>query len=254
LGVENAWLAPRSCPDRNYSALQTPPNSKPPTPNFSKLAKIKTKVTKKNPPMMDVMEFFQHSAGRWKSKRITHHLAFRRSEMGESEIEVKALAATDATIIELCESHQVDPNLAVGGCCVTWAASMGWDQEGENHEGKTVFALVPDPDKPYSGQLLRDRGYAEIVSVIGHYQMDNDGGLVLTTEYDIMSSIERFWFPSDNVRVRSSTVKRMGGFSTATFCTETRWLGTATADTVVSEPATAATAPNSNLILSPLGW
>ena len=111
-----------------------------------------------------------------------------------------------------------------------------------------MFALVPDADKPHTGQLLRDRGYAEIVAVIGHYEMDNDGGLVLTTEYDIMSSVERFWFPSDNVRVRSSTVKRMGGFSTATFCTETRWLGSATGDS-----ATAATV-NANLILSPLGW
>jgi hypothetical protein len=200
--------------------------------------------------MMDVMEFFQHSAGRWKSKRITHHLAFRRSEMGESEIEVKALAAADPEIIELCKSHEVDPSLAVGGCCVTWAASMGWDQEGENHEGKTVFALVPDPEQPHSGQLLRDRGYAEIVSVIGHYQMDNDGGLVLTTEYDIMSSVERFWFPSDNVRVRSSTVKRMGGFSTATFCTETRWLGGANSETVATESVNI----DPNLTLSPLGW
>ena len=78
--------------------------------------------------------------------------------------------------------------------------------------------------------------------------MDNDGGLVLTTEYDIMSSIERFWFPSPNVRVRSSTVKRMGGFSTATFCTETR---------VLSDSAEIVTAPanlDPNLILSPLGW
>jgi CpeS-like protein len=218
------------------------------------LLKLKLKVTKKNPPMMDVMEFFQHSAGRWKSKRITHHLAFKRSEMGESEIEVKTLAAKDAAIIELCESHQVDPSLAVGGCCVTWAASMGWDQEGENHEGKTVFALVPDANNPHTGQLLRDRGYAEIVAVVGHYEMDNDGGLVLTTEYDIMSSVERFWFPSDNVRVRSSTVKRMGGFSTATFCTETRWLGNSANDAVATESANSTNQQNPQLILSPLGW
>jgi CpeS-like protein len=193
--------------------------------------------------MMDVMEFFQHSAGKWRSKRTTHHLAFRRSEMGESEIEVKALAAKDPEIIELCKSHQVDPSLAVGGCCVTWAASMGWDQ------GKTVFALVPDPENPHSGQLLRDRGYAEIVSVAGHYHMDEDGGLVLTTDYDIMSSIERFWFPSPDVRVRSSTVKRMGGFSTATFCTETRVLES-NGDAVAKSPAQV----DPKLIVSPLGW
>jgi hypothetical protein len=201
--------------------------------------------------MMDVMEFFQHSAGRWRSKRTTHHLAFRRSEMGESEIEVKALDAKDPQVIALCELHQIDANLAVGGCYVTWAASMGWDQEGENHEGQTIFALVPDPDHRDRGQLLRDRGYAEIVAVNGKYQMDEDDGLVLTTDYDIMSSIERFWFPSPNVRVRSSTVKRMGGFSTATFCTETR----VDADNLATPKLQDSTAKvMAQSLVSPLGW
>jgi hypothetical protein len=44
----------------------------------------------------------------------------------------------------------------------------------------------------------------------------------LTTEYETMSSIERFWFASPNMRLRTSTVKRFGGFSTASFCSETR--------------------------------
>jgi hypothetical protein len=52
--------------------------------------------------------------------------------------------------------------------------------------------------------------------------MDDDDALVLTTEYETMSSIERFWFPSPNLRMRTSTVKRFGGFATATFCTESR--------------------------------
>jgi hypothetical protein len=73
---------------------------------------------------------------------------------------------------------------------------------------------------------------------------------VLITDYDIMSSVERFWFPSPNVRVRSSTVKRMGGFSTATFCTETRVLGDATGDSVANSPANI----DPKLIVSPLGW
>lgn len=201
--------------------------------------------------MIDVMEFFRHSAGKWRSKRTTHHLAFRRSEMGESEIEVKALDATDPQVIALCELHQVDPSLAVGGCYVTWAASMGWDQEGENHEGQTVFALVPDAEDPRNGQLLRDRGYAEIVAVNGRFQMDDDGGLVLITDYDVMSSVERFWFPSPDVRVRSSTVKRMGGFSTATFCTETR---VGAAELATPTPTTDSAQLDPQVLGSPLGW
>lgn len=171
---------------------------------------------------MNAMEFFQKSAGRWRSQRTTHHLAFKRAEVGESEIVVEALAALAKEIIELCEFHQIDATLAIGGCRVSWGGSMGWDQEGENHEGNTVFALVPDTDNPRQGRLLRDRGYAEIVPVVGNYHMDDDEGLVLVTDYDTMSSHERFWFASPDLRMRSSTVKRFGGFSTASFCTESR--------------------------------
>jgi hypothetical protein len=171
---------------------------------------------------LDAMEFFRRSAGLWRSQRTTHHLAFRRAELGTSEIQVEALAADDPAITALCQLHDIDPALAAGGCRVSWGGSMGWDKEGENHEGNTVFALVPDGGNPRQGRLLRDRGYAEIVPVVGQYQMDDDGGLVLLTDYETMSSEERFWFAGPNMRCRSSAVKRFGGFSTASFCTETR--------------------------------
>jgi hypothetical protein len=58
--------------------------------------------------------------------------------------------------------------------------------------------------------------------VVGHYEMDEEDGLVLLTEYETMSSRERFWFANDNTRVRTSIVKRFGGFSSTTFCSETR--------------------------------
>jgi hypothetical protein len=172
---------------------------------------------------MDAMEFFQRSSGKWRSQRTTHHLPFRRAESGESAILVKALASDDPQVIEICQLHEVDPSLAAGGCFVSWEGSMAWDKEDEeNHQGTTVFVLVPDEGNPRQGQLLRERGYAEIMPVIGHYHIDDDGGLVLTTEYETMSAEERFSFPSPDIRTRTSTVKRFGGFSTASFCIETR--------------------------------
>jgi hypothetical protein len=171
---------------------------------------------------MDVMEFFQLSTGTWRSQRTTHHLAFKRTEAGESEIKVQALAADHPQVIEICQLHEVDPASAIGGAFVSWQGAMGWDKSDENHEGSTVFALIPDPEQPHHGTLLRERGYAEIVPIAGLYQMDDEGALVLTTEYETMSSIERFSFASPSLRLRTSTVKRFGGFSTATFCTEFR--------------------------------
>ncbi len=172
---------------------------------------------------MDVVEFFRQSAGRWRSQRTTHHLAFKQSEWGDSQIVVESLEADHPEIIELCKLHQIDPALSVGGSRVQWKGTMQWDNEGEeNHQGDTVFAIVPDEDNPLQGRLLRERGYAEVMPVVGLYHLDDEGGLVLTTEYETMSSIERFWFANPNLRLRTSTVKRFGGFSTASFCTETR--------------------------------
>jgi len=180
---------------------------------------------------MDVMDFFRRSAGRWRSQRATHHLAFRRAEVGDSNIQVVSLEATDPRIVALCELHGIDPALAVGGSAVQWLGAMSWDREGEgHHEGQTAFAIVPDTGAPHQGRLLRERGYAEIVPVVGRYQMDLDEGLVLVTEYETMSSQERFWFAGENVRFRTSTVKRFGGFSTTSFCAEVRVPETPEAD------------------------
>jgi hypothetical protein len=208
---------------------------------------------------MDVMEFFQFSTGKWRSQRTTHHLAFKRSETGESEIQIEALSADHPKVIEICHLHDHDPSLATGGAFVSWHGSMGWDRDDENHEGSTVFVLIPDADQPRHGTLLRERGYAEIVPVAGRYHMDDEGGLVLTTDYETMSSVERFWFPSPSLRLRTSTVKRFGGFSTATFCTEFR-IADASGNPAGSgaEPASPAPEPVQNAaapkLFSSFGW
>ena len=198
---------------------------------------------------MDAMEFFQSSAGEWRSQRSTHHLAFRQTEIGDSNIQVTALGADDARIAEICQMHEVDPSRAAGGAFVTWHGSMAWDKDDENHKGSTVFAIVPDPENPRQGLMLRERGYAEIVPVAGRFEMDDEDGLLLITEYETMSSIERFWFANPNVRMRTSTVKRFGGFSTSTFCTEIR---VEPGSDATSEPAAAQVAASE--FYSALGW
>lgn len=195
---------------------------------------------------LDAMEFFRRSAGRWRSQRTTHHLPFRRAESGGSEILVESLGQADPRVVEICQMHEVDPALAIGGAYVSWQGSMEWDREEEEHEGTTVFALVPDDASGRSGRLLRERGYAEIVPVVGHFQLDEEDGLVLTTDYETMSAVERFWFMGPNLRCRSSTVTRFGGLSTASFCAETRVEAVAVEDPELSlEP---------DRLYSSLGW
>ncbi|KAA8494419.1 Phycocyanobilin lyase subunit CpcS [Porphyridium purpureum] len=171
----------------------------------------------------DAMEFFRKREGQWTSWRVTHHLAFRRAETGESNISMQCLEADDERIRELCVAHELPENQAVGGCYVTWKAQMGWDQEGESHEGSTVFALVPDEgSNGRRGRILRDRGYAEIVQIAGTYFLDDGDDLNLVTPYDGGEVVEKFAFDGPDIVNRVSTVKRFGGYANSTFATERR--------------------------------
>ncbi|MFQ6538684.1 MULTISPECIES: phycobiliprotein lyase [Aphanothece] len=194
----------------------------------------------------DAISFFRLSCGRWRSQRSSHHLLHRRAEAGGSWIEVAELAADHPRLIAIAELHGQSPAALVGGCRVTWNASMAWDQAGEAHEGESVFGLIPTDASGREGLLLRDRGYAETAPVAGRFAMDERDGLLLTTSYETMDSLERFSFAGPNVRLRTSTVEGLS--NTASFCVETRVLETP------GPGATAAGAQATDAPLSPLGW
>ena len=173
---------------------------------------------------MDIQEFFEQSAGKWFSQRTSHHLAFKQAENGKSNITIEMLSADDAEVAKLCQQYDIDPGLALCGARVTWDGMMEWDgdAEKEQHKGSTVLVPVPDPDKPNEGRLLREMGYAEKAPVAGRYIMGSDDALTLITDYETMYSEERLWFASPNLRLRTSILKRFGGFSMASLSSEIR--------------------------------
>lgn len=182
---------------------------------------------------MNITEFFQQSSGKWFSQRTSHHLAFKQSESGKSDIVIETLAKDAPEVIKLCEQYEIDPSLALCGARVTWNGTMEWDEE--KHVGSTVLVPVADADKPNEGKLLREQGYAEKAPVAGRYVMGDDDSLTLITDYETMYSEERLWFASPNLRLRTSILKRFGGFSMATFCSEIRMGGAKPSESAASE-------------------
>ncbi len=194
----------------------------------------------------DALHFFRLSCGRWRSQRSSHHLLHRRAEAGGSWIEVVELLPDDARLQAIATLHGQDPGALVGGCRVTWSGSMAWDKAGEAHEGESVFGLIPQDERGRSGLLLRDRGYAETAPVAGHFAMDERDGLLLTTSYETMNSLERFSFAGPDVRLRTSTVQGLS--NTASFCVETRITGSE------AEPGATVAAAGEDAPLTALGW
>ena len=192
----------------------------------------------------DALSFFRLSCGRWTSQRSQHHLLHRRAEAGSSFIVVEELLKGDERLAEIAARNGESVERIIGGCWVRWSGSMAWDRAGESHEDQTMFGLIPTDEAGRSGLLLRDRGYAEKAPVAGQFRMDAENGLILTTDYEMMSSLERFWFAGPNLRLRTSTVQGLS--NNASFCMETRQLDDASAP--AESPATSAKA------LAPFGW
>jgi len=78
---------------------------------------------------MNVEEFFELSAGKWFSHRTSHHLAFKQSEDGKSDIVIDMLTVDRPEVIKLCEQYSILPDAASCGARVTWKGTMEWDQE-----------------------------------------------------------------------------------------------------------------------------
>ena len=202
----------------------------------------------------DALSFFQLSCGRWRSQRSSHHLLHRRAEAGGSLIVVEELLVDDPRLTAIAQLHGQDPAGLVGGCRVRWSGSMAWDKAGEDHQGESVFGLIPTDGHGRAGLLLRDRGYAETAPVAGHFRMDDRDDLLLSTAYETMSSLERFSFAGPNVRLRTSTVEGLS--NTASFCVETRCGdgdGPELQD-LQDLPAAAGAQAGAGASLSPLGW
>lgn len=166
---------------------------------------------------MDIVEFFELSAGKWASMRTSHHFAMKQQEGGKTNLEIELLDKGDPAVVQLCEQYQVDPAEALCAVRATWDGTMEFEKIKK--PGATVLVAIAS-DQPNQGQLLK--ASANKTPVTGRYQITEDDQVKLITESETMYAEERIWFESENVRLRHSTLKQADGFSLASFCSEIR--------------------------------
>ena len=171
---------------------------------------------------MNITEFLQQSAGKWFSQRTSHSLALQQSESGKSNLVIETVDVTDPAVIQLCQQHQVEPALALCATRISWDGTMDRDQKKQ--AGTVLLVPLRDAEKPNQGKLLRGAGAGE-KAIAGRYAIGDDDVMTLITEDETMSSEERFWFASPNLRLRTSVLKRSDGVSLASFYSEIRMGG-----------------------------
>ncbi|HLO48020.1 MAG TPA: phycobiliprotein lyase [Kamptonema sp.] len=176
---------------------------------------------------MDIIEFFEQSAGKWFSQRTLHNLTSGQLQAGKSELKIEILPPSDPAAIELCSEHAIAPtSAALTGVRITWNGSADNNQK----DGSTVIVFVPNSDNPKTGKLLQSRSGGVPknrlgklpAGIAGSYTISDDDVLTLITQTEEFDAEERLWYLMPNLRVRTSVVKRSSGMTIASFCSEIR--------------------------------
>ncbi len=173
---------------------------------------------------MDIETFVERSLGRWRSQRSSHNLAFQHSEEVLSTVDIVPVAASDESVIELCNAQGFESAAAVAPFHMAWQGESDWDDD-EKTEGSCLLVPIADPEgAPNCGKLLRSTGYAEEMPAVGEYRFTEEGVFVLITPYNRASAEERIWFGTPNLRFRVSMIRTSDGQGvlTASFASEIR--------------------------------
>ena len=156
---------------------------------------------------MEIEQFFLKSVGEWNSMRSGHSLAFQEFEEIRSKIKILPAKKDDSRVIKLLKNNLIKPYEDKKAFLISWDAKSEWDDENkkENSSGESI--LVPVQISKKEGKLIRSVGYTEAIQVISLYKILDDGTLILYSKYNHISTEERIWFISNNLRSRSSVTR-----------------------------------------------
>ncbi len=165
---------------------------------------------------MNLQKFLNLSAGKWFSQRTNYFLDDNKSVSSKADITLEFIPPDDSQALELCQKHNLDYNLIVGGTVQSWDNSVDWGKTKQ--VGSATIILVRDLENDRTGKLIRP----EDAKVCGRYVLAEDEALTLIIETDKMYAEERQWFASDNFRMRTTVVKYSDGKKQTSFYSEIR--------------------------------
>ena len=157
---------------------------------------------KKN--LTTIKDFIDKSIGEWKSIRSTHTLAFQEFENSNSRIIISYQNMESEEVLEIKKRFTFSQDLSFA-IKISWKSISEWTTENQSQESQTILIFVPRDQ--YTGTLIKDKGYAELIPSSSKYYMEENKTLNIQSVYSSTIIEERIWFLSTNVRSRYSVIK-----------------------------------------------
>tara|TARA_Y100001968_G_scaffold288480_1_gene290775 strand:- start:1372 stop:1905 length:534 start_codon:yes stop_codon:yes gene_type:complete len=156
---------------------------------------------------MGIEEFFLKSVGVWNSMRSGHSLAFQEFEDIRSKIFITPAKNNDSRVLKLLKDNLIKKNKIKQAFIINWEGKSEWgdDNKNENSSGESI--LIPLESSKKEGKIIRSVGYTKAVPLISSYKLNDDGTLIIYSNYTQITTEERIWFVSKNVRSRSSVTR-----------------------------------------------
>ena len=156
---------------------------------------------------MNIEEFFMMSVGEWNSMRSGHSLAFQEFEDIRSRIKIIPAESNDSRVIKLLEDELLTSYKENKAFIISWEAKSDWGDENKKEKSSGESILIPIEVSKKEGKIIRSVGYTEAIKVISLYKLLDDGTLIILSNYNQISTEERIWFVSNNLRSRSSVTR-----------------------------------------------
>lgn len=148
-------------------------------------------------------DFFQVSAGKWRSERRYYTLPDGETKEMVSIITIQFLEPGCDALKQLAALHALNDSVSL-----TCGASVVWDSsdsvsERKQSKGATLFGV--------GGSILyRDRGFATSKPVTAEYYFQNPQTMCLRTEYNGSVFEEELKLIGSNYRTRQTIISRAG--------------------------------------------
>lgn len=167
---------------------------------------------------MKIQEFLTLTVGQWFAQRTSYILNSEEVENSKAEITTTILSKDDPEVIQLCQQYQIQAEQTIGGIKSSWNNSVDWDKPKD--QGSVLLVFAPDTN-PHQGKVLRHFGVGKDAPV-AHYQLTEDGVLILSLQQDQVAIEERQWFASDNLKLRNTVVNDGENCTQTAFYSEIR--------------------------------
>ena len=178
---------------------------------------------------MDIKAFVHQSAGDWFAQRTFYQANNPDPDNGKANISFQFLEASNPEFQRIATAIGEDPKGELFVQQSSWDTSVDWT--APKVQGSSLMAYILDPENPNKAQVF---ALSKNLSK-GSCELGDDGILIMTMTEGDRTIVERQWFASENLRMRTNIVTGPAGVLQTSFYSEIRRM----IDKPKAEPETA---------------